>query len=167
MACAHGAPPVLEHLARWAQRRPDVRALALVGSWARGTPREDSDVDVVLLTDVPGRYVDRDDWLPDAGGVRIVRTRRWGAITERRFALPSGLEVELGIGTPAWASVDPLDAGTRRVVSDGMRVLHDPDGLLALLVATVLACADHPGGTPGPWPSAAVAGPGASAECCW
>lgn len=128
---------LLQHLTDWARRRADVRALALVGSWAYGAPRDDSDVDVVLLTDVPESFVARDDWLAEVGGVRLVRTLDWGGVTERRFALPSGLEVEFGIGRPPWASADPLDEGTRRVVSDGIRVLHDPDGLLALLVARV------------------------------
>ena len=56
-----------------------------------------------------------------------------GPITERRFALKSGQEVELGIGQPAWASVTPIDDGTRRVATDGMRAIYDPDGLLAKL----------------------------------
>jgi hypothetical protein len=49
--------------------------------------------------------------------------------------LPTGLEIDLTVGTPAWASIDPLDAGTRRVVSDGMRPLYDPTGLLAAFAA--------------------------------
>lgn len=127
---------MLERLTRWTQQRADARALALVGSWAYGAPREDSDVDVVLLTDSPSSYTEHEDWLPDVGGVRIIRTLKWGVITERRFALRSGLEVELGVGSPAWASANPVDEGTRRVVCDGMRVLYDPDGLLALLAAS-------------------------------
>jgi predicted nucleotidyltransferase len=128
---------VLRRLASWFRGRPDVRAVALVGSWANGTAREGSDVDVVLLSDSPESYVRRVDWLADVGGVRVVRTVDWGGVTERRFVLPSGLEVELDVGPPTWASIDPLDPGTRRVVSDGMRVLHDPDGLLARLLANV------------------------------
>lgn len=129
---------VLGRLVRWAGRRDDVRALALVGSWAYGAPRGDSDVDVVLLTEVPSDYIEREDWLSEVGAVRVIQTVDWGAITERRFALASGLEVELGVGSPSWASLDPLDAGTRRVASDGMRVLYDPDGLMSALAA---ACA--------------------------
>jgi uncharacterized protein len=132
-----GVASLLEHLTAWARSRADVRGLALVGSWAHGTPRDDSDVDVVLLTDVPERYIERADWLSEVGGVRLLRTIDRGGVTERRFALPSGLEVELGIGRPAWASVAPLDPGTRRVASDGIRVLHDPDGLLARLLASL------------------------------
>jgi uncharacterized protein len=92
-------------------------------------------VDLVLLSTEPFRYVDRDDWLGVLGPARLVRTRSWGAVTERRFALPGGLELEICVGTPSWASTDPVDAGTRRVVVDGMRVLHDPDGRLAALAA--------------------------------
>jgi uncharacterized protein len=124
---------LLASLRAWAAQRTDVRALALVGSWARDLPRSDSDVDVVLLTDAPSRYINGEDWLASVGGVGLINTQRWGVMTELRFALQSGLEVELGIGTPAWASVAPLDDGTRRVISDGMRAIHDPDGLLARL----------------------------------
>lgn len=133
---AHEVEVTLRRLVEWAKQRADVRGLALVGSWAYGAPRAESDVDVVLLTNAPSDYTDGDNWLPEVGAVRLVRTASWGAITERRFALPSGLEIELGVGTPTWAAVDPVDAGTRRVVTDGIRVLYDPDGLLtALLVA--------------------------------
>lgn len=47
-------------------------------------------------------------------------------LTERRLRLASGLEVEVCIGHPSWAETDPVDAGTRRIVSDGIRVLWDP-----------------------------------------
>ena len=128
---------VLQHLTRWAQRRSDIRALALVGSWVHGAPHESSDVDLVLLTDSPEHYIGDSDWSPDLGGACVVRTVDWGAITEKRFALPSGLEIELDVGTPSWASVHPIDSGTRTVVTDGMRVLHDPDGLLARLATSL------------------------------
>jgi hypothetical protein len=48
--------------------------------------------------------------------------------------LPSGLEIELCIANLKWAATDPIDEGTKRVVSDGIQVLHDPKGLLNHLV---------------------------------
>jgi hypothetical protein len=37
---------------------------------------------------------------------------------------------------PLWASTDPVDAGTRRVVTDdGMRILYDPEHWFAALAA--------------------------------
>jgi hypothetical protein len=130
---------VLERLALWGEHRRDVRALALVGSWAYGAPREDSDLDVVLLTESPQSYIDQDGWLTDLGGVRLTDPAQWGAVTERRFIMQSGLEIELSIGGTAWASIEPVDEGTLRVVSDGMRVLYDPEGILAALAAACLS----------------------------
>jgi hypothetical protein len=128
----------LASLPAWARERGEVRAVALVGSWSYGRPHPDSDVDVVLLIDAPDTYIDGDHWLSGLGGVRLINTQRWGVITERRFALPSGLEVELGIGKPDWASTSPVDDGTRRVVTDGIRAIYDPDRLLAKLQARLL-----------------------------
>ncbi|MFJ5680155.1 hypothetical protein [Streptomyces sp. NPDC093097] len=64
----------------------------------------------------------------------LVRIQAWGPVTERRYARPSGLEVEVDIGSPDWARTDPVDPGTRRVVTDGARRLHDPEGLLDALI---------------------------------
>jgi hypothetical protein len=64
-----------------------------------------------------------------------------GAVIERRLALASGLEVELGIGSPSWAATEPVDPGTRKVVIDWMRALYDPEDLLATLAA---ACREAP-----------------------
>lgn len=118
----------------WANQRVDVLAVGLVGSWARGEACMDSDVDLVVLTTDTRAYLEDDAWLRELGGLRIVKTRAWGPLTERRFVLLSGLEVDAGIASPSWVATRPVDAGTRRVVSDGLRIIHDPDGLLARLV---------------------------------
>ena len=118
----------------WAKTRDDLAAVALVGSWARGSARDDSDVDLVVLTETDG-----DEWVPElAPGAQLIRGGDWGAVTEHRLRLPSGLEVEVGIAAPSWAATDPVDAGTRRVVADGLRAFHDPQHLLA-----ELACASR------------------------
>lgn len=124
---------LLERVTAWARRRPDIRGLALVGSWARGTAGPDSDVDLVLLTNHRDRYLDDEDWTAALGATRVVRTEAWGQLTERRLLLENGLEVEVGITDPAWAATDPVDPGTRRVVTGGLRILHDPEGRLAAL----------------------------------
>jgi predicted nucleotidyltransferase len=126
---------LLARAAAWADARDDVAAVALVGSWARGAERPDSDLDLVVLTDDPAGYLERDDWVDELQpGAELVATRDWGTIVERRIRLPSGLEVEVGIGRPSWADTSPVDPGTRRVVRDGMQALYDPRGLLAALV---------------------------------
>ena len=127
---------LLDRVLLWAKQRPDVRAVGLVGSWARGEARVDSDVDLILLTRGKRRYLDDESWTRELGGCRIVKTRQWGPTTERRFVLPSGLEVETGIAPLSWAATGDTDSGTYRIVRDGMIAIYDPDSLLAHLCAT-------------------------------
>ncbi|MGC9669143.1 nucleotidyltransferase domain-containing protein [Planosporangium sp. 12N6] len=124
---------VAERVTRWATQRPDVVGLLLVGSYARGATRPDSDVDLVLLTTDTDRYADN-AWTGDVGIGELTRVQSWGAVTERRFVTVSGLEVEINIGSPDWACLDPVDPGTRKVVSDGARPLYDPIAALAALI---------------------------------
>ena len=115
-----------------------VAAVGLVGSYARGTARPASDVDLIVLTGSPEALLRSDDWfhLFDPAA-ELVRVEDFGAIQERRLRLPRGLVVDVGIGRPSWAAVDPVDAGTRRVVSDGLAVLYDPINLLGALMLAV------------------------------
>lgn len=117
---------------------PPGTAVALVGSWASGRARPDSDVDLVLLTDQPETLLRDDSWHGAFGReVRLIRAEDFGALQERRLRLATGLEVEVCIGHSTWAACSPVDAGTRRVVSDGIHVLWDPEGRLAALVEAV------------------------------
>ena len=131
---------LVTRIVAWAPTHPDIKAVALVGSWARNRARPDSDVDLVLLTDEPRAYLHRSDLAAEIGG-ELTGTRQWGAITERRLRLPSGLEVEVGIGRSSWASTNPVDPGTRAVLENGLRAIHDPEGILAALAA---ACGVRP-----------------------
>lgn len=125
---------LLERASAWAAARDDIVAIALVGSWARDGARPGSDVDLIVLTEDPTAYTEREEWIDElAPGAELVRTGDWRAIVERRIRLRSGLEVEVGVGHPAWAATSPVDPGTRRVVGDGMRVVYDPRRLLAAL----------------------------------
>ena len=110
-------------------------AVGLAGSWARGDARMDSDVDLVLLTTAKRDYLDDETWVRELGGLRVIRTEQWGpTMTERRFILPSGLEVEAGIAPPLWAATDPVDPNLQPIVQEGFRSLYDPEGLLMRLM---------------------------------
>ena len=131
------AAEAVDAAAGWAAREPSITALGLVGSYAAGRPGMASDVDLVLLTAQQERYVRSTEWIAQLyPGARLIRTARWGPVTERRVRLRSGLQVELGFTGPAWAQL-PLDPGTARVLAGGCRILYDPDGALARAVAAL------------------------------
>lgn len=120
----------LEAFSRWARSQPEIEAVALVGSYARDAAREGSDVDLVILTSRVDRYLRDHGWVSMFGKVTECRREDYGRVTSVRAYYESGLEVEYGFSTPDWAAA-PIDAGTWRVVSDGMKVLHDPQGIMA------------------------------------
>jgi predicted nucleotidyltransferase len=132
---------VLGPIARWAAARPEVRAVLLVGSYARGAAHDGSDVDVVLLADDPDLASHGGDLAAALGEVRRSAVERWGPITALRAHYADGLEVELCFGRPDWITATPLDAGTARVLRDGARVLVDR---LGGLEAVVCGCRSVP-----------------------
>ena len=136
------AEQLLNALKSWSGKTQGVDALALVGSWAAGREHAESDIDVVCIVDNPERFRANSDWMaeidwPSAG----LEVGRWtdvdyGQARSRHLSFAGGEEVEMSFVAACWAAVDPVDPGTRRVAADGMRVLHDPKGLLGrLLVA--------------------------------
>ena len=112
-------------MAAWAPDRPDILGVGVAGS------------KLILLAEDVTAYTQHADWIDALGASRVVRTERRGRLTERRLALRSGLELEVAVAEPSWASVVPLDPETRRLVENGFRILHDPHGLLRALVAAV------------------------------
>lgn len=61
----HVANEFAADIARWADAQGDVRAVGLVGSYARGTASPDSDIDlIVVVDDVASRLASR-EWLDD------------------------------------------------------------------------------------------------------
>jgi hypothetical protein len=134
---------VLAEITRWAAERGDLCAVALVGSWARGAARDDSDVDLVLLTADPLWFRQNDGWLNEidwhsiGSTIATWRDADYGHIWSRHLQLADSTEIEFGFGPLVWASVDPVDAGTFQVISDGCRILYDPHGLLQTLIIQV------------------------------
>lgn len=131
---------IIRCVADWAERQEDIVGVAVVGSWARGHERMDSDVDLVILTEDKIRYLADSSWVRAAvgGPAEIVRTQDWGPLTERRIALPSGLEIEFGFAPRTWALTHPVDVGTARVMRDGCSPLLDRDGAFARLMSAVV-----------------------------
>jgi predicted nucleotidyltransferase len=128
---------LLDEISGWAEGRPDILGLALVGSYARGAARPDSDLDLVLLAAAPQALIEQPEWTAAYGQVASRQVEDWGLVTSLRVHYQDGLEVEYGLTGPEWAT-PPIDAGTARVMRDGMRILSDKMGLLEKALREVL-----------------------------
>jgi uncharacterized protein len=134
---------LIEQVTTWAKTQPDIIALGLVGSWARGNPHRRSDIDFMVLSHSPFSRLHEVRWNKDlcrnhlGAPLKAFCSAHYGVVWSRHFWLASGQEIELSFASPAWAEVEPVDAGTRYVVIDALTVLYDPAQLLATLKACV------------------------------
>lgn len=123
---------LLEQFTLWISIQADVRSAALVGSHARDAATEASDVDLMVLTTDVSKYVQKHEWITTFGDVDTYSVERWGRVTALRVFYKQAGEVEYNFSQPEWADV-PVDDGTQRVVSNGMRILFDPHAILQRL----------------------------------
>jgi predicted nucleotidyltransferase len=120
----------LDEFAAWAAAQPDIVAVALVGSYARNAATETSDIDLVIIASQPETYLQDVAWTRQFGQVRQCQIEDYGKVTSIRVWYTDGREVEYGITDASWAAL-PLDEGTHRVISDGMRVLFEREPILS------------------------------------
>ena len=136
---------VIDAITCWAIERDDIRAVALVGSWARGNPRQTSDVDLLFLTDQAEEYRECRRWLAqinfqNAGYVvQSSDYAVYGGVWSQHIHLLPPAEIELTFASCSWARTDPIDCGTRSVVKDAFRIIVDRDGSLAMLADAVMS----------------------------
>jgi len=129
---------ILAPITAWARSRADILGLALVGSWARGAARLDSDVDLVLLVSKPQAFRRNEDWLAEINWADA-HVAHWhdvdyGSVWSRHIELQPHCVIEFTFCHPSWAAANPIDAGTANVLSGGCRVLVDKAKLLARLL---------------------------------
>jgi predicted nucleotidyltransferase len=118
----------------WSKGQPGLLAVALVGSYARGTAGKGSDIDLVLIALDPGEYLKDTAWAGVFGEIEKQQIEPYGKLTSLRVWYAAGPEVEFGLTTRDWASL-PLDFGTKRVISDGVKLLLEREaGILSGLI---------------------------------
>jgi uncharacterized protein len=127
---------------KWVNAQASLRALAIVGSWARGDARPDSDLDLLALTNDIGSWATSAERLcdPELGlteqTIATAQSEVHGVARSWRMLLGTSV-VELTFADTSWANACPIDWGTWRVLSGGVKVLVDKDGLLEALLRAV------------------------------
>lgn len=117
----------------WVENKPDIFGIALVGSHARNEARVDSDIDLTILCKEPNVYLNNVSWLNYFGKVKAYKFENWGKVTSVRVFYEPNIEVEFGLTTVEWATI-PLDIGTKKVVSDGVKIIFAPHRILNKLI---------------------------------
>lgn len=121
---------------------PEILAVGLCGSWARGSQRTDSDFDLSLITGEPNRFRS-EEWLGRLDcksfgeELESYQDANYGPTWSRHVRFSEGSEIEFRFAPLSWADTSPLDPGTRKVVEDGYRIIYDPELILNRLVEKV------------------------------
>ena len=114
----------ISKLKEYAENSTHIESVLIVGSYARGTNKENSDIDIIIITSNKSEMVTDQLFTQAFGEVYKQQTEYYGACTSIRVWYGYGKEVEFGIVEPSWISI-PLDSGTFKVLSDGYKLIVD------------------------------------------
>lgn len=114
----------ISKLKEYAENSSHIESVLIVGSYARGTNKENSDIDIIIITSNKSEMVTDQLFAQAFGEVHKQQTEYYGACTSIRVWYGDGKEVEFGIVEPSWISI-PLDSGTYKVLSDGYKLIVD------------------------------------------
>ena len=124
----------------WARTQPDVRAAVVVGSRARSDHPADtfSDLDLVIVTTDPDRYLSGSDWLEPLGTpwLTIVEKQAVGEGLERRVLFEGALDVDfipLHNEAVRRMAAEGWPPEVAAVLRRGFRFVLDKDGLGQLM----------------------------------
>ena len=127
---------LIDQIVEWGINTHIVSAICLVGSYARGDARQNSDFDLIILSEDPQILITDQKWRNSFGEIEKSSIEDWGILKSVRTFYKDGTEIEFGITSLDWATV-PLDPGTLKVVTDGMKILYDPNNILKKVVQAI------------------------------
>ena len=99
--------PFLARFAAWAERRDDVRAVVVLGprpepAPATSFPARAADLDLLVVTTSPLRYLERSGWVEEIAPIRAtyLEPTDLGGGLERRVLFADGSSVDLTVVSP-------------------------------------------------------------------
>ncbi|WP_458207317.1 aminoglycoside 6-adenylyltransferase [Haladaptatus sp. NG-SE-30] len=127
---------LLDRFGVWAETERDLRGIVVVGSRARENRPADewSDLDLLVVTTDPARYLDETDWLAELGApiLTFLESTATGDGTERRVLFEGGLDVDfvpIPMERLARMERDGPDPDEASALARGARVVYDAGGI--------------------------------------
>lgn len=120
---------IFQQLKQFGADEPAIKAVIVVGSFARGTAGPDSDVDLVIITTDVQRFLNERTWIEKFGKIRSCELEDYKLVQSLRVVYKDGPEMEFGITSMEWIA-DAQRQSSGEILSGGYRVIYDPDNLV-------------------------------------
>lgn len=114
----------LDKVKTYAEESDMINSVVLVGSYAREEAKEDSDINLVIISTTPRLLLEDENFINEFGKVTKVQKENYGRVTSIRVWYENNMEVEFQVTSPLWIS-RPLDEDALKVLKDGYRVILD------------------------------------------
>ncbi len=130
---------ILDIAVEFAQSNPEVMTMALCGSYARGEAKPDSDIDFSIIVKDKMKFK-ATEWVEKLNlknlneRLEFFEDKEYGSVWSRHVFLESKIEIEFSFADISWADTENLDEGTKKVVTDGYKIIYDPQHILKKLV---------------------------------
>ena len=106
------------------QHTSDIECILVVGSVVTETNTIGSDLDIMIISSNKSFLVHDKSFIEYFGIVINSKIEYYGAYTSIRVWYQDENEIEFGIVDPSWISL-PLDSGTRKVLTEGYKIIID------------------------------------------
>jgi aminoglycoside 6-adenylyltransferase len=120
---------LITRFTNWAKAQETIQAAIIIGSRARTDAPADewSDLDIILLTDTPDRYIDSEDWLENihSYSISFLEKTAVGDGVERRVMFDPHLDVDFIILTPEYFAGMLQVKEVQQVFQKGYKMLFD------------------------------------------
>ncbi len=112
-------------------KHKDIKGVLLIGSYARGEERSDSDVDFIVIVDDVEKWTGKTSWTKHFGQLLSTNLEKYEEVTDIRAYYQDGNELEFGFVTPEWLD-RPYDKATREALEGGYKILVNKNNLIEI-----------------------------------
>ena len=109
---------------KWIHKQGDIKAALLIGSYARGEERNDSDVDFIIVVDDVSKWFTNTNWVKNFGQMLSMNIEQFEDVQALRVYYQDSNELEFGFVTEEWLA-KPYSDTTKEALNGGMEILID------------------------------------------